>query len=279
VQHDAAAEGVRHMAVDLALLDRAARTGVATLRTYAWTRETVSFGRHETVAAAWDVAAMQAAGLDVVRRPTGGRALLHGADLTYAVALPVPHTVGWRAAYAAVNVRLLAALRALGVAATLVDDGAAVPPDGLACFGAPAPGEIAVAGRKLVGSAVWRTPTAYLQHGSILLRDTQARLNAFRYGDALATPAGTSLSDLVPVPAQSGQGDLAARCRRDVPRPDESLDLWRQRGRSALEDAFGAAPDARPSAMPDRRDEDDRVTLDVARHHAVLDAPAWLWRR
>lgn len=266
--------------MDLALLDRAARTGVATLRTYRWTRETVSFGRHEVVDAVWDVAAMQAAGLDVVRRPTGGRALLHGADLTYAVALPVPHSVGWRAAYAAVNARLLSALHALGVPATLVDEATAVAPDGLACFGAPAAGEITVGGRKLVGSAVWRTPNAYLQHGSILLRDTQARLDAFRRGDAVPTPSGASLVELVAPRAPVGWGEATAvPASNDVLVHDDALAEWRRLGDDALDASFGTAAVDVASIASDEGADDGRVASDLARHLAVLDDPAWLWRR
>jgi lipoate-protein ligase A len=250
IRADGAATGLEQMARDLALLDRAAEHGEATLRTYHWVRETVSLGRNERVHAGWDVAAMQAAGLEVVRRPTGGRALLHGADLAYAVTLPLPRTVTWRAAYAAVNARLLAALHSLGVPATLVEGAPAVAPEGAACFAAPADGEIVLPGGKLVGSAVWRTPAAYLQHGSILLQDTQARLAAFRRPAGDVPPAGAGLA------------------------PDGNADAWRPRLHAALRDAFAAAPDTDAAAAL----EADLAPA-VARHRARLGAPDWLWRR
>jgi lipoate-protein ligase A len=243
---DPAADGVDNMAIDLALLDLAAERGVATVRTYDWRGPTVSFGRNERVRATWDVAGLRASGFAVVRRPTGGRALLHGADLTYAVALPLPASVSWRAAYAAVNASLLAALHRLGVPATLVRDAPALAPDGLACFAAPADGEIVVDGRKLVGSAVWRTPRAYLQHGSVLLRDTQAQLDRFRLApgmDALAA-----------APA----GELTAWCTRDA-------------ACAALHEAFdGASADA---------SHDDAVAFASDAHRHTLMTASWLWRR
>lgn len=273
-QDDGAADGATNMAIDLALLDLAARTGVATLRTYAWDGETVSFGRNERVETGWDVSAMQAAGLSVVRRPTGGRALLHGADLTYAVALPLSRHVGWLEAYDAVNRRLLEAIRAMGVAATIVSDAPPLRPEGAACFAAPAAGEIVVNGRKLVGSAVWRTPTAYLQHGSILLRDTQRRLDAYRRAgadDAPSVSIGAALTEL--------EANGLAASNRGGAVPQETMAFWRERGREALLTAFRLCEGAHRSEASEVDNRDVPVTLDVARHRASVASPSWLWRR
>lgn len=247
------------MAIDLALLDRATHDGLAVLRTYGWTRQTVSFGRNEPVHDAWDVAAMQQAGLDVVRRPTGGRALLHAHEITYSVVMPLPREAPWREAYEAVNQRLLEALTTLRIPAELcaTGDTASVAPDGPACFAAPAPGELAVGGRKLVGSAVWRTAGAYLQHGTILVRDTQDRLAAFRRGTRRPEPPAHA-TDLERWLAPS----VASRAERVT---------------AALHVAWQAT--ARVTAMPTsdavRLASDDRVRA----HALALGDPGWLWRR
>lgn len=248
-------DAVRNMAVDLALLDLAHTHGVAVLRTYAWTRPSVSFGRHEPVRDAWDVAAMRAAGFDVVRRPTGGRALLHEAEVTYSAVLPLARGTPWRWAYDAVNRRLLEALRALGVPAALCTaaDAPQVTPDGSACFAAPATGELAVHGRKLVGSAVWRSSAAYLQHGTILLQDTQARLAAFRHSTHAAEPPAHA-TDLSQWLAPS-RNSLGARVT------------------TALRGAWSAT--APLATLNDWPDADERIH----RHVVALDDPQWLWRR
>jgi len=250
-------DGVHNMASDLALLELADRAGTAVLRTYEWTCPTVSFGRNEPVRQAWDVAGMQAAGLDVVRRPTGGRALLHAHEVTYSVVMPLRRETPWRRAYDAVNARLLGALRALGVPASLCSDAETptVPPDGPACFAAPAAGEVSVHGRKLVGSAVWRTPNAYLQHGAILLRDTQHRLAAFR------------LTRQEPAPQSTGLEAWMAR-------PDDTLAA---RVIAALHDAWQAPADATEGRAVFHATA--AYADAVRRHAATLGDGAWLWRR
>lgn len=190
------ASGVRNMALDLALLDRARVTGEAVWRCYSWSRPTVSFGRNERVLGRFDADSVSRASLDAVRRPTGGRALLHSREVTYSVTTPIDDAVPWRAAYASINAILLGALTALGVAATLVTDAHAQPvrPDGPLCFDRPAAGEIELEGAKLVGSAVWRERGAYLQHGSILLHDDQSLLaSAMLLPPADATPPAAAL--------------------------------------------------------------------------------------
>ena len=86
----AAAPGAEQMAVDAGLLARARETGEATVRIFAWTRPTLSFGRHETVRDRFSAEALEAHGVDAVRRPTGGRVLLHEGEVTYSVTAPAP---------------------------------------------------------------------------------------------------------------------------------------------------------------------------------------------
>ena len=80
--------GWANMAIDQALLERAEQSGESWLRLYQWTPHCLSFGRHEPATRRYDAGRIAALGLDTVRRPTGGRAVWHARELTYAVAAP-----------------------------------------------------------------------------------------------------------------------------------------------------------------------------------------------
>lgn len=167
--------GAANMAIDAGLLAEAARTGRAFLRLYRFDPPCLSLGRNEA-AAHYDRAAIAQRGLDVVRRPTGGRAVWHEYELTYAVAAPVAAFGSLRHAYYTIHERIAVALRSLGADATLAPH--QPPPSGrvdqpASCFATPVGGEVLVAGRKLVGSAQVRKRRAFLQHGSILLDGSQ----------------------------------------------------------------------------------------------------------
>lgn len=188
----AAADGATNMAVDHALLERAAGTDEAVLRIYTWERPTLSLGMHER--ARLDPEAAAAAGVDVVRRPTGGRALLHHREVTYSVTAPT-RGGSLNESYHAINAILLDALARLGVAASEAERaGRPLRPDGAACFAEPNVGELVVQGRKLVGSAQRRDEHAFLQHGSILLANDQAMVAALR-GATDTLPAPATLSE------------------------------------------------------------------------------------
>ncbi|HYT03599.1 MAG TPA: hypothetical protein VEM13_01805 [Gemmatimonadales bacterium] len=167
------------MAIDASLLAEAGRTGRAFLRMYRFDPPCLSFGRHEPARARYDRAAITRLGSDVVRRPTGGRAVWHEHELTYAVAAPVAAFAGatLQTCYRAIHARLAAALRTLGAPATLAPDRPRPPSTDLdrpnSCFGTWAGSEVLVGGRKLVGSAQLRADAAFLQHGSILLDGSQ----------------------------------------------------------------------------------------------------------
>lgn len=257
-RQDGAADGAHNMAVDLALLARAGREGVATLRVYEWARPTVSFGRNERVTGRFDARSLSAAGVDAVRRPTGGRALLHADEVTYSIAIPLAPSASWTDAYAAVNRRLLVALRSLGLDATLAGAAGspAIRPDGPLCFDLPAPGEIVVGDAKLVGSAVWRDRAGYLQHGSIIVRDLQHQLQDAAAIPLPAPPAAAALSQLLP----------PGRCTRAAVA-------------IALLNAF--AGDERNESAGGVTDEGDQPSFlaDVRRLAEGLRAPSWLWRR
>lgn len=163
-----AADGAWNMAVDEAMLE-AHRLGLAppTLRVYQWARPTLSLG-YAQKAEGFDLEAIAAAGIDVVRRPTGGRAVLHAGDFTYAiVASGLPE--GVRASYALLAEGLAKGIEKLGLACELAPGelGAGRSED---CFRAATQADLLAAGRKLIGSAQTRRVGAVLQHGSLYLQ-------------------------------------------------------------------------------------------------------------
>jgi lipoate-protein ligase A len=172
------------MAIDTALLEQAC-DGQRWLRLYAW-EPCLSFGRHEPAERRYDTAAILARGLPVVRRPTGGRAVWHEAELTYAVAAPSETAGGLREAYREIHQMLCDGLRALGAAAELAPTRPAAPIDAGACFASTAGGEVVVGGRKVIGSAQLRQGDALLQHGSVLLDGDQGVVSAVSRGGAAA---------------------------------------------------------------------------------------------
>jgi len=149
------------------------------LRLYTWQRPTISFGRNEPVLGVYSPDSADIRNVDLVRRPTGGRAVLHDAELTYAVAVPSRALGGARETYQVLNRALLNAVRSLGTIADLQGDltERSLPVNAGPCFQGPAAGEIIVDGRKLIGSAQARIGGALLQHGSIMIAGDQALLS------------------------------------------------------------------------------------------------------
>ena len=183
---DRARPGWENMAVDVAMLERTVETGDAFFRCYQWAPHCLSFGRHEPALRRYDVERIRAEGISCVRRPTGGRAVWHARELTYAVSAPLSAFGGLREAYAAIHGLLAAAIGALGIKALLAPRSSLTP--GLAsgpCFAAPVGGEVLAQGKKVVGSAQLRNGEAFLQHGSMLLEDDQSLV-----GDLAGLPAG-----------------------------------------------------------------------------------------
>ena len=155
------------MAADSALLAEVAGGATPALRLYRWTPPALSLGRFQPDDDV-DAAACARLGVEVVRRPTGGRGLLHGGDLTYAVvmALPAGAAGGVDAVYELLAGALIAGLARLGVTAAIArHDG----PAGPVCFATQQGADLRVGGAKLCGSAQVRHGGAVLQHGSILL--------------------------------------------------------------------------------------------------------------
>ncbi len=177
---DGAASGPWNMGLDEALLRSAAKDGIATLRFYDWDGPWLSLGYAQRRIDEDRLEAWREAGVGFVRRTTGGRAVLHGNDLTYSLAAPESALrPGLRNSYDQVATALLAAIRELGAqAATRVPErrhsGESKAFD---CFAAPAGDEIVIGAEKLIGSAQRRMRGALLQHGSIRVAPDEARIH------------------------------------------------------------------------------------------------------
>ena len=164
------AGGARHMADDEALLASAAG-GVASLRFYGWAAPTLSLGYFQPHGPAR--ALPRLAPLSWVRRPSGGLALVHHHEITYALALPPG--AAWQPAgrpwLARMHEVIRAALSSLGVESRLCVE--PVVRGEVLCFLHHTPGDLIVGGCKVVGSAQRRQRGALMQHGSILLRQSE----------------------------------------------------------------------------------------------------------
>ncbi len=175
-----AADGATNMAVDEAILRAVAAGDVPpTLRLYAWEPPCLSLGRGQPVEDV-DRAAVAAAGYNLVRRPTGGRAILHIDELTYSVVAPEREervAGGVVESYRRLSQGLMRGLALLGVTDVVADErvesrGA----EGPVCFEVPSDYEITVGERKLVGSAQMRARGGVLQHGAVPLTGDIARI-------------------------------------------------------------------------------------------------------
>lgn len=186
----APAAGAWNMAVDEAILESVGRgASLPTLRLYAWDPPCLSLGFAQPFADA-DLSALRQHGWQIVRRPTGGRAILHTDELTYSVIAPLtePRVAGGvLESYFRLSQALLNALERLGLPAR-ADKEYAMPegsqPGGAVCFEVPSNYEITVAGKKLVGSAQARRKDGVLQHGSLPLYGDLTRItHALAYHD------------------------------------------------------------------------------------------------
>jgi lipoate-protein ligase A len=182
--------GDYNMALDAAM----AQSGLCnepTLRVFQWQPRCISLGYHQK-AEEIDLAKCQREGLDVARRPTGGRAILHAQELTYSVIVPATHP--WFEIlpldlYRRLSEAIAAGLRYLGAEVSFAP-GEKLHVDGrplrMACFASAARNELLAHGKKIVGSAQRRFRQGTLQHGSILLDEAHDKLPDFLAGDEAA---------------------------------------------------------------------------------------------
>ena len=191
---DSAAEGRWNMAADEAILE-AVGAGLVppTLRLYAWSPACLSLGFSQKMADA-DLVRLTARGWQMVRRPTGGKAILHTDELTYSVALPPDHpltVLGIVDSYREISRALMHALTLMGAAAHSERRSDTAPQrPGAVCFEVPSHYEITVEGKKLVGSAQVRRKSGLLQHGTLPLTGDLARIcDALAYPDEIEREA------------------------------------------------------------------------------------------
>lgn len=236
------------MALDQALLDEAEQTGEGFLRCYQWQPACLSFGRNEPALRRYDRERILGLGLATVRRPTGGRAVWHADECTYALAAPLARYGSLPAAYAAIHGWITGVLQQFGVPARLAPARRAAPLGSGACFAAPVGGEVLVGERKLAGSAQLQQGRAFLQHGSILLNGSQQLVARVTRGQA--PPGGeAALSEL----------------------------LSRRVGFAELAEALRAAAEPWPGEW--QVAPAGRIEELAARHAARFQDPAWTWRR
>jgi lipoyl(octanoyl) transferase len=180
--HTPPAPGDWNMAVDEAILEAVGQAqSLPTLRLFAWQPPCLSLGYAQPVNDV-DMDALRQRGWGLVRRPTGGRAILHTDELTYSVIAPLqePHVYGSvLESYRRLSAGLLEALHLLGIPAR-ADKEHTLPGApltmGPVCFEIPSNYEITVAGKKLIGSAQARRREGVLQHGSLPLFGDLARI-------------------------------------------------------------------------------------------------------
>jgi lipoyl(octanoyl) transferase len=282
------ADGPTNMAIDSALLASVRAGSAPVVRLYRWSPACLSFGRNQPARGLYDLAGAARRGIQFVRRPTGGQAVLHDVELTYAVVAPIVRIGRPRAAYRRINEALVAGLRSLGVPAELV--GAAVParpdpgreaplqgpaprgpaagtgpgagphPWTEACFRRPAPGEVVARGLKLVGSAQRSEGGVILQHGSLLMGGSQAAAEELLTARPRGTAPGAA-ADGVP-----GWTTLEAELERC---PDSTALVAALT--AGIEAAFGT------SLAPSTLLVAEAAAVDRLR--ARFASAAWTWRR
>lgn len=162
-------DGAMNMAIDEALLTLA-QPGETIFRTYTWDKPTLSLGTFQKISDV-NIDEIKKRNFGLVRRSTGGRAVLHDKELTYSIIIKAPHPILNQSvleSYYYLCRGLVAGLQQLGVDAQLKrsDDPSMSTPS---CFAAPTFNDIEANGKKLVGSAQMRNALGLLQHGSILI--------------------------------------------------------------------------------------------------------------
>lgn len=199
------ARGARNMALDEHLMALASGGSVEfALRTYSWMPACISLGRLQDASRELLASSARRDGLDLVRRPTGGRAVWHEHELTYSVVASGGHPLAGgsvESSLAWVGGALLDALARLGIRAAM-SRGARSPSARQAaspCFVSHGQSEITAGGRKLVGSAQARASSAFLEHGSIVFRNDQPLMAGYVPGldDAGRAALGRVLGESV----------------------------------------------------------------------------------
>ncbi|MBN2025880.1 MAG: lipoate--protein ligase family protein [Actinobacteria bacterium] len=255
--HTEPASGASNMALDQALLEAASGDKLpVTLRFYRWDPPALSIGRFQPLSDV-DLDACASEGIEVVRRPTGGKSILHLDDFTYSIViprgLPLPENV--ITAYRLISGGILRALRHLGLTAVLQsrasEDYRAA---GGACFAAATQADLEYNGKKLCGSAQVRRGGATLQHGSIMIEDHSDMLFGLLRFDGTAEMElqrehyrlrCTALSQVdMPCTWADLAGSFVSGFREafDVDISPGSLSTWEKERWHILTDAYASSP-------------------------------------
>lgn len=206
--------GSWNMAVDEHLFRLAGESPRTFLRFYRWERPTASLGYSQDASRVIDVEFCRSHGIDIVRRMTGGKLVLHDREVTYSLASADAgaFTDTLRESYRLISRALLDGLALMGISARLAETS---PPayirSTMPCFAFPARDEIEIDGRKIIGSAQKRAGPLFLQHGSIPLEKDEALLAAVsRPGETAESLGMTSLSEALgrPVDFDAAVGPL-----------------------------------------------------------------------
>jgi lipoate-protein ligase A len=236
------ADGPSQMAMDEAMLEAVAEDPTAALlRTYGWSVPTLSLGYFQQITEAeadprWD-------GVPIVRRPTGGGAIWHDRELTYALVLPASHPIARPSAafYRAVHAAIAGLLAARGVVADRRGPSPAASDAGrpFLCFEDRDPEDLVSRGSKVVGSAQRRRHGAVLQHGSLLLGHSPRTPGLPGVADLATAPSdpldwSASLADHLPralalAPVREGLPEGLERRALDLGRTTYRTDAWTRR--------------------------------------------------
>lgn len=262
----AVAHGARNMALDTLLFERVKAGRPAAVRFYGWRPACISLGRNQSARGRYDDPARRL-GLDIVRRPTGGLAVYHDRELTYAIACPVGAFGSPKETYRAVNAALVDGLRRLGVDASPAESGLGPAPADASgvCFRRPARGEVVAAGRKLVGSAQRCEQRTILQHGSILLGGDQAAAQV--RGSPGARRAVSAGRENAADPAAAAGAITLEELLGVQPNPLTVAEAMA----GAFHDRLGTFLAPEPDSPAERRE--------LLRHEEFFRSARWTWRR
>jgi lipoate-protein ligase A len=190
---DVPRDGFLNMAIDV-VLSAAAASGATTLRLYAFDPPAITIGRFQESASLVDRAACDEMGIDIVRRPTGGQAILHTNDFTYSFTCPVQGAPGGAAVFyfELVGQKIIESLRILGLEARMASHDTRNPEPGW-CFAREFGVDREWNSRKICGSAQRVSAGAVLQHGSLFLEETREVMERI---SVAPVPAGEELVTL-----------------------------------------------------------------------------------
>jgi lipoate-protein ligase A len=199
-----------NMALDEALWRSFPMVERPSLRIYRWSAPTLSIGYSQSVAE-FDLEECARRGITFVRRPTGGRAVLHDLEVTYSLVHSTEEMGSIKDSHRQVGQALRLGLRRLGLAAQLVNQEQSVQNPSAACFEAPSSFELAIGGKKIAGSAQVRNHLTLLEHGSIPLELHPERLAA------VLRPNGLSRKQLLSLLWERARGlrDFIAELRAE----------------------------------------------------------------